>query len=396
MARPITMGSDCMAMMRSWPGGAFRFGPRFSVELAQDVIVTPLLHGDVRAPGHGYTMPTPRVLVMHARGADQLELLESTIRPRLADVPFAFVLDADRGIVQATTNGRQAGSHEVGQLPELIADAARVETCGGHREVLIEELRLAFGEMATGQQVEKMLASASVRTRIADARRRAEATPLRLWEAMSWRGHDYRWELVEGEVPLVGELWSSLAANRTLLQCIADAAHAFSVEADERAGWITCGPMRLRQRDTRVEIRFRLSSSDRRAAFMPASGLPGDAAVPSLFGALIAGGHQGKSELIDGYTESVVQVHPDLHPAAVASALAEDIRRCTGAIAIEHAFDEDGEPAPETTDDRWHVRSGDGFVSVLSPMHRAGRLPWDIQSGLGLSDHFCAHRGHDE
>ena len=115
--------------------------------------------------------------------------------------------------------------------------------------------------------------------------------------------------------------------------------------------------------------------------------------LPSLFGALIAGGHQGKSELIHGYTESVVQVHPDLHPGAVASALAEDIRRCTGSIAIEHAFDEDSEPDPGSTDDRWHVRSGDGFVSVLSPMHRAGRLPWEIQSGLGLSDDFCAHRG---
>ncbi|MBA3452311.1 MAG: hypothetical protein H0T42_04350 [Deltaproteobacteria bacterium] len=394
MARTITMGSDSMAMMRSWPGGAFRFGPRFSVELAPDVIVVPLLHGDLRPPGHGCTIPTPRVLVMHGRGADHLELLSATIRPRLAGVPFAFVLDADRGLVEATSNGRHSGSYDVARLPELIADAARVEDCGGHREALIQELRPAFGEMATGAQAEEMLASVPVRTRIADACTRAEAAPLRLWEAMSWRGHNYRWELVDGEVPLVGELWSSLAANRTLLQCVADAAHAFSVEADERAGWITCGPMRLRQQRTRVEIRFRLSDADRRAAFMPASRAPGDAAVPSLFGTLLAGGHQGKSELIHGYTESVIEVHPDLRPATVARSLVEEIRRCTGAIAIEHAFDQGGEPEAGSTDDRWHVRSSDGYVSVLSPMHRAGRLPWEIHSGLGLSDDFCAHQAY--
>ena len=43
---------------------------------------------------------------------------------------------------------------------------------------------------------------------------------------------------------------------------------------------------------------------------------------------------------------------------------------------------------PEGSGDAWRVRWWERYVSVLTPMHRAERLPWTIHTGLHLAEDF--------
>jgi hypothetical protein len=146
----------------------------------------------------------------------------------------------------------------------------------------------------------------------------------------------------------------------------------------------------MRQRGTRVELRVRLSPADRRVAFLPRAQLPGEDALPTLWGALLAGGGKGKTELIAGYTDSIVEIHPAQSREHVALALADDIRRITGAEVVV-AGEGPGAPPlrwPSEPGDAWHVHHWNRWVAVLMPMRRADYLPWAIHSGLHLSDDF--------
>jgi hypothetical protein len=390
MARKITMAADWDALgpiLHTW--GEFSIWSRFSTEVAPDLIVTPFLFG--RDPYKGnvaYTAVPKGLVVLHGRGEDHLRMLLEEVGPRL-HLPFAFVLDADERLLHNVNDRRVMPLDRL----SMMARAAVLAFAGGDEcwglDAWCKGLDRGLEQLPTVAEVTELLGHPEVVEQMAETAKRIEAAPLRLWEAMFWRGENYRWELIAGEVPLVGELFSTLAADRTLLRCVADAEHAFGVHADERNGWIHCGPMRMQRRHTRVEIRFTLSPADRRVAFLPQSVVEGEEAegeqaMPSLFGGLLCGGDNGKTEMMSGYTHSTLEVS---NPPAVVRHLAEEIRRCTGASVIEAgAGDDDKLPWPREPSDDWHVLWSERWVYVLTPMHRDNALPWDVHAGLGLSE----------
>lgn len=327
------------------------------------------------------------------RGHDHMHFLLDEVAPLLVDVPHAYVLDADAGLVHSAKEPHRARSVE--EVPALIEEAAiHRRDSSDDTASFCEAQARAFDDLPSPDEVEAYLSSPTTKERIADAAARVEAAPLRLWEAMLWRGHNYRWELVAGEVPLVGELWSELAANRTLLRCVEDAERGFGAGAFDEGGWIRCGSARMRQRGTQVEIRFRPSAADRLVAFAPHARLLGEDAVPSLLGVLLAGGENGKTEMLGSYTESIAEVPPRVDVAEVAHTLADEIRRWVGAnVVVSGEADRAGSRWPEKHDDAtWHVHHWKRWVAVFMPLGRASHLPWDIQAGLHLSDEFLLHR----
>jgi hypothetical protein len=394
VARKITIGADWDAMRPWLEGGRLRLWSRFPVEIAPDLIVTPLLFltdGERAKHGHACTLPPHGLVVLHGRGDEHVCMLLEEVAPRLRHLPFAFVVDADARVLHPA--GEQRMVLRLEELPSILRRVV-IGYAPDELEPVIERFteqqREAVERLPTKEDAEAFRALPEIQERIAAAVVGVERCPLRLWEAMLFRGENYRWELVSGEVPLIGELFSPLAANRTVLSCVADAEHAFGQRATERAGWITCGPMRMRQRGTCVEIRFRPSPADRRAAFLPRAELAGDDELPSLWGALIAGGGKGKTEMIAGYTDSVIQVHPSASPERVAHHLAAEVRRITGAEVSIFAPTADGDPAdwPDEPGDEWRVSFRQRWVSVWMPIARDGAIAWDIHAGLHLSDDF--------
>ena len=384
--------------MRPWlHTRSHRLWSRFPVEVRPDTILTPLLFLDGPRGGgdedRSCTLPHGGLVVMHGRGERHMRFLLDEVAPLLVDVPLAFLLDADSGALHPARDRRVC--LRLNQLPSILRSSVIGFAADEYADVIdrfTEEQATAILELPTHEEVEVYLSDPETITRVADAAARAEGAPLRLWEAMLWRGWNYRWELVAGEIPLIGELWSELAANRSLLQCVEDAERAFSERASDERGWIRCGPMRMRQTGSQVEIRFRPSPADRRAAFLPRARLAGDDARPSLWGVLAAGGGSGKTEMMESYTESVVEVDPVTAPT-VAQELAAEIVRCVGAeVIVCGERDEGGAKWPEAPSSAWHVHHWKDYVSVLMPLGRDAHLPWDIQAGLHLSDDFMLSR----
>lgn len=402
MARGIPFGADRNVLFPMYRGERFRLWSYFSVEVAPDLIVTPMLFGthpqraDARA-SDVCTLPPYGLVVLHARGEEHVRAFYEELAPRLRRLPFPFIYDADR---RRLYDVRCADLWmEASQLPAIVRavvagyDGEHIERCPAVLDSVVMGVQRALAEMPTSEEVATFRALPEVEARVAEAARRFEESPLRLWEAMLWRGENYRWELVNGEVPLVGELWSALAANRTLMRCVADAERAFEARASEDPVWICCGPFRMRQRGTRVEIRLRMSPADRRAAFLPTSQVEGEDAMPSLFGVLTAGGGKGKTEMTHGYIDSVVKVHESHQPRDVAEHLANEIRRITGAKATVRGS---ARYWPESEGEDWRVYWWNRYVYVYMPGSRANFAPWDAHSGLHLSDDFVFYRWHQE
>ncbi len=388
MARTVTIGSDWNGVRAGhFDRGSFELWSRFSCEVADDVIVSPFLYGTRRTPQRDrelYTMQPCGLLVMHGRGEDQLRFLTEEVAPRIAHLSFAFILDADeRALVPANDLSLRLPATRFPSMLRTIAAGYDTKLDDIVLDIIVRNAEETVQNLARPADVAQFLSHPAIQERVREAIVALEQRPIRLWEAMLWRGENYRWELISGEVPLVGELFGALAANRTLMQCVSDAEHTYRARAEEHAGWVVCGPMRLRQRGTRVEIRFRLDPSDRRVAFQPQSRLDGDDASPSFLGALLAGGGSGKTEMMAGYTDSVIEVDD---PPRVAHELAEQIRRSVGVTVIESPPDEEG-PArwPSEPSAAWHIRWWERWVYVLMPTMG---IPWDVHAGLHLSDDF--------
>lgn len=400
MARRIPFGTDRNVHLPRYGGARLALWSYFTAEVAPDLIVTPLLFGTDPKKSHGsdrYTLDAQGILVLLARGEAQVAALFQDVAPLLRRFTFAYFYDADR---RRLYDARRADLWmQPSQLSSIVRsvlagfEGEHLDSRPGALDYVCGGLDRALDEMPTAEEVAAFRALPAVEARVAEAARRFEAAPIRLWEAMLWRGENYRWELIRGEVPLVGELWSPLAANRTLMQCVADAEVAFSVRATEDGGWILCGPLRLRQRDTCVEIRVRLTSADRRAAFLPSLRLEGEEAMPSLLGVLLAGGGKGKTEMMNGYVDSVLHVHERQRPEDVAAHLAGEIRRISGAGVTVEGSDR---PWPESEGDDWRVYYWKRFVYVNMPAARAGGVAWDALSGLHLSDDFVFWRWRQE
>lgn len=395
MARPLTTASDWNAM-RLHPRGSFELWSGYPAEIAPDLIVCPLLCGRARGgrrADRACTISAAGFIVLHARDEDHLALLRAEVLPRLRDIPFAYVLDASTGTV-FPANHDVLTLRQQDLAPLVLRIVAGFDGEANDLDTLRADLDRAFASVASADEIATFLAEPSIlerRLRLAD---RIERAPIRLWEAMLWRSFHYRWELYSGEVPLVGELRSELGANRTLVQCVSDAETAFGRPVDEQEGWLVCGPLRLRQRGTRVELRYRPTAADRRVAFAPRSRLADDELLPTLFGVLLSGGGSGKSELIDGYTDSVIEVYPDQDPAAVAAQLADEVRRITSAEVVVAGEDEHdpGYRDVAAPPGAWRVRFWSRFVAVDMPMMRDDRVAWDVLSGDGEADSFVHWR----
>jgi hypothetical protein len=207
---------------------------------------------------------------------------------------------------------------------------------------------------------------------------RLEDHPLRLWEALFWRGHSYRYEIIEGAVPLVADMLSRLAANRTLLSLVRDAERLEARAASEGEGWIRCGRFRMRQLDTLVELRVHLSEADIRAAFAPRTRVPEDEREPTIVGTLLAGGDNGKTELVHGWTWSTIELPSEEHAGRIAELIASEIRAWTDQAAAVIGRDAE---LPEEHSPTWFVCAHGRWLTVYVPMARHDCLPFDVVIG---------------
>lgn len=346
---------------------------RFPLELGDDLIVAPHLYDWPKISTSGrdgasiYTCSErPEAAVFCGRGPHRTFLKEEVV-PRVleAGVPIVVLVDGDQGL--AHFRGIHEGCVDARQLGKPL------EAWYG-RDGLFEEdafslnpdpMRWPFpleGQAPTPEAIA-----------------RAEANPLRLWEALFWRGYTYRYEVVGGELPLVADLLTPLAANRTLMQLVADAERWTGTPATEAMGFIVCGPFRLRQQDHRVELRVALSPADVRVSFAPQRRPVGADAEPSLLGALVAGGDNGKTEMIEGYTWSTCFLRDEEEARSAAERLASQAAAWTDAPA--RVLGPDETKRLEGRRDEWLFEPHDRYLTVWVPVHREGCWPMAVVIG---------------
>jgi hypothetical protein len=348
----------------------------FPLEIAPDLIVCPHLfdwplgarNGRGRRDVHTCA-GRPRVAVFSVVSDLHRRFLQELVPRIAASIDQIVVVDFQRDTLLATASGQKELRATADQLPLVLR---RAWSSIGHPKDAFEELanppEAGWEDWFFGPEEERPEDAA-----------RCEASPLRLWEAFFWRGHTYRYELVDGEVPLVGDLRSPLAAERTLRQCVSDAQRLEGEAATEREGWRQCGRFRMRQEGRIVEIRARLTPADARAAFGLLTRVPGDKGGPSLLGALMAGGDNGKTELVNGWTWSTCRLGSATQSQRVARELAESIRRWTETPATIHRGKNFS--LPEESREEWFVRPRDEWLTVFVPFGRAHYLPWEVQEG---------------
>ncbi len=350
-----------------------RVWSRFPLELAPDLIVSPHLFDwpeSAQTGSSAYTCAAvPDVVVFSVVSPMHRRFLEETVVPRVHDYVRVVVLVDFEANEMAVAHLGASPPIAVNHLATVLREA------WGHNR--IAEGRFAeICQTETPDEASFLYAPGDDHP---DDPARCEATPVRLWEAFFWRGHTYRYEVIDGEVPLVADLRSPLAANRTLMQCVKDAEGLEGVRASEATGWIRCGRFRMRHEERWVEIRARLSPTDLRAAFMPQTRVHGDEALPSVVGALVAGGDNGKTEMMDGFTWSTIELASPAQCREAARSLAESIKRWTGSDVRLHA----GYAWRHLKEhrDAWHIGRQSKWLSVYVPFWREVCLPWDVAVG---------------
>ena len=213
-----------------------------------------------------------------------------------------------------------------------------------------------------------------------------EAHPLRLWHVLFGRGWSRRYEIVDGEVPLILELPTRLATNRTLMQCVRDAERLEEMHATEEAGWIRCGAFRMRQHDRILDLRVGLSPQDRRVAFGCERLSSGASELPSIPGVLLSGGDNGKTEMVHGRSWATAELDSPAEVARFLPRVVAEIERWTG-LAPDVRDRSSGYPADPRNSERWILRRSDEepWLDVFVPFGQADCLPfWAIAGHLGL------------
>lgn len=349
---------------------------RFPVELAPDLIVSPHLFDWPASAPRGksardvYTCAgAPEVVVFSAVSKAHRRFLEDEVIARVHEhVRFVALVDFEAD---------QLGFAPLGQQRWLPA------------EQLAPLLRIAWGRERVpagsfaelGNRPEEGFDAAFFGPdddRPEDVVRR-EAHPLRLWEAFFWRGHTYRYDLIAGEMPLVGDLRSPLAASRTLAQLVKDAERLEGLPSEEREGWIHCGRFRLRRLEGLVELRVRLSPADVRAALMPQAKVPGDDELPSILGVLMAAGDNGKTEMWNGFTWSSIEAASAERSREIAHALREGLERWTETKAT--VVEDENFVLPEESREEWFLVPRERWLEVYVPFARHDYLPWEVHAG---------------
>lgn len=342
---------------------------RFPLELDAQNIVTPHLYAwrrTGRLSRDGGTIAEPALFTLFAhRSLAHREFLQTEVVPRvLRRCPHVALVDSEARTFEVA--GTVASSARPlaelgGVLRRWTGDVEAFERYDLSSE--LDRYEQLLGRTTT-----------EVSTETAEQLERA---PLRLWEALFLRGHADRYELLNGEVALVGDLGTGLAANRSLIQCTKDAEVYCGGKATEARGWIEAGQFRLRNQGPLLELRVCLNPADIRVAFMPRALMGGAETPPSLIGALLAGGDNGKTELMHGYTWSSIRCRNAEEVGELSVRFAEEIRRWTGAEA--RGPTEVGSGYPDARDSSWHLRTWAGDVNLLEvfvPMYRDGLLPW--------------------
>lgn len=336
---------------------------RYPLEIDASTIVTPHLYAirrGSRAPSSvACTIAQKPLFVVFAhRTAAHRDYLMNDVVPRLVCKNVAIV-DTNARVFDVPGAGQR---DSLARLPERLADWSAFDALAAVDFIdRLDRYEESFGRSA--QQVDSRIAE------------RLERTPLRLWEVLFHRGHAYRYELLDGEVVIVSDLGSRAAANRTAMQCIRDAEALCSEAARDEYGWFRAGRFRIRDRGSLLELRAELDAADIRVAFAPHASNPGDTELPSLLGVLVAGGDNGKTELVDGCTWSSVWCRDDDELYKLRDAVTSTIAAWTGASV--HGLEREW---PEFRDGRWAVRMRVGghrpMLEVYVPMYRDDLLPW--------------------
>jgi hypothetical protein len=336
---------------------------RYPVELAPDLIICPhLFDWPASAPRNGevYTCAgTPEVVVLCGRGPDHIRFLEEEVVPRVVrHGPSVCLVEAEADQFRWV----EGPSREQGPAQPLTELGPALRSRWDDPALVHAE----FGPAPWHRDAAPT----------EDALRDLEDHPIRLWEALFWRGYTYRWELIGGEVPLVGALGTEAAARATLTQIAADASRLVGDPAVADGGWTRCGPFRLRTLGTRVDLRVRLSPADRRAAFLPQVDRD-ERRMPSILGVLLAGGDNGKSELMDGWSWATVILSSSDEARALAEALVPAVSAWTGAPV--HVADQ--RPTRATAPEAWVIEPYERFLRVSVPFLRQQCLPWRVMVG---------------
>lgn len=347
-----------------------RLGSRFPIELGTELILSPHLYGwsdakpslarglrDHRDRTDAFTLSEQPVFVLYvARSEDHRRFLEGELAPALPrDLAFLVVDPVAESFAPSPTRPASPLAELPGYLGRLMKDEGMFERAA------FDVLRSPWGASP------KRLASAPTKID-AEHARAIEAAPVRLWETFLWRGHAHRWELVSGEVPLVGVLPTALAANRALLSCVRDAEVWTGVRATEARGWIEVEHFRFRQLDTTLEIRARLSPADVRVGFMPVHEKEGSDELPTLAGVLIAGGDNGKVEWINGYNWSTIMCEIPGEAPRLARELEETLHRLGAPRVDVTGCEEDS--FPDHDDGRWVIQHDDRELTLFMPLYR--------------------------
>jgi len=115
-----------------------------------------------------------------------------------------------------------------------------------------------------------------------------------------------------------------------------------------------------------------LSPADRRPVFAPRARQPGDDNDPSLLGVLFAGGDEGKTEMMDGFTWSTVLVGSLGEAERLADRLKPQIEAWTDAPVRLAAWPSRDEP------ETWVLSPRERVLRVQVPFHREDLLPWRL------------------
>jgi hypothetical protein len=355
-----------------------RLGTKFPVELGPDLILSPHLYGWRRPRAFGergrsarrdqfYTLVDPPSFVLYVgRGDEPIRFLHEDLAPAVPPTTRVVIVDGDRARFWDTPapGAPRERSKPLAELGRLLDG-----WLGG--DVFVEG---AFDNLPAPWGFPKLVPA--LHEIQEDIVRVIERTPVHLWELFFARGHAFRWELVRGEVPLAARFPTELAADRSLIQCVADAERFEGGAVVERGGWIEAGRFRMRRRGARLDVRARLTAADVRVAFMPAAEMPGSDALPTLAGVLMAGGDNGKTEMMRGYTWSTIACLPGEAPR-LAEALRETIVRWCGAPSVDVLSRED-DAGPRHDDGRWVIEHDDRYMTVSTPMYRDDVRPWEV------------------
>lgn len=176
-------------------------------------------------------------------------------------------------------------------------------------------------------------------------------------------------------MPLVVELPSALAANRSLLRCVEDAKILTNQPVREHRGWIEVGHVRLRQQACTLELRIGLAPADIRVAFMPVAERPGVDDLPTIAGVLAAGGDNGKVECMKGYSWTRVECENPGETERLAAALSETLRAWGPSVDVYH--DREDRAWPDHADGRWCIEFDERWLTLFVPLHRDDGAAFD-------------------